>query len=181
VWSIRKHTNKMPFKCNLTIFVRMELWRKTEVDPNFEISSFGNIRRSNGKNKKQWKTNWGYMQTEFKNKKKHAVHRLVGFAFLKDSFFQGAVINHKDGNKCNNHVDNLEWVTLSENAKHSFRIGTSCIVGERHPSARLTEQKVLEIREKRKQGIKYRELAIEYGVRETTIADAAKGRNWSHI
>ena len=48
------------------------------------------------------------------------VHRLVGLAFIKKKDATKIQINHKDKNKQNNHVSNLEWVTNQENAKHRF-------------------------------------------------------------
>ena len=52
----------------------------------------------------------------------HLVHRLVGMAFIPNPENKPC-INHKDGNPQNNHVDNLEWVTYSENTLHAYRIG----------------------------------------------------------
>ena len=43
--------------------------------------------------------------------------------FLSGTYFEGAQINHKDGNPLNNHVDNLEWCTPSENVNHAFKTG----------------------------------------------------------
>lgn len=49
-------------------------------------------------------------------------HRLVAEAFL-DNPDNLPIVNHKDGNKLNNHVSNLEWVSYSDNSKHAHRIG----------------------------------------------------------
>jgi len=50
------------------------------------------------------------------------VHRLLGFAFISNPLNK-AFINHKDGNKLNNNLDNLEWVTHSENMLHAYNTG----------------------------------------------------------
>ena len=56
-------------------------------------------------------------------KTKHFIHRLVAHSFLynHDSL---PVVNHKDGNKKNNAIHNLEWVTFSENTKHYYSMAT---------------------------------------------------------
>lgn len=51
-----------------------------------------------------------------------SVHRLTALHFIPNPY-QYPQVNHKDGNKCNNHVDNLEWVSVSENAQHALRTG----------------------------------------------------------
>ena len=56
------------------------------------------------------------------NDQSYLVHRLVAKTFLSDSYFQGAHVNHKNGNKQDNRVENLEWVTPSENELHSHRV-----------------------------------------------------------
>lgn len=69
----------------------------------------------------------GYKQVGlYKNKKRmgHNIHRLVAETFLiKNS--PKDVVNHKDGNRLNNSVCNLEWVTPSQNTKHAFKSGLS--------------------------------------------------------
>lgn len=69
----------------------------------------------------------GYVRVKFENKclggiVRTTVHRLVAEAFLPNPNNLPEV-NHKDSNRANNHVDNLEWVTHSENMKHSYRKG----------------------------------------------------------
>ena len=59
-----------------------------------------------------------------KLKSKHSIHRLVASAYI-DNPKNKPQVNHIDGNKFNNHVTNLEWVTPSENGKHAYMTGLS--------------------------------------------------------
>ena len=56
-------------------------------------------------------------------RKMFMVHRLVASAFLGDMSVYGLQVNHKDGCRRNNKLENLEWVTASENLKHAYAIG----------------------------------------------------------
>lgn len=58
------------------------------------------------------------------------VHRLVAYAFV-EGFNPSLEVNHKDGNKDNNHKDNLEYVTCQENIDHAWAMGLYAAVGEK--------------------------------------------------
>jgi len=81
-------------------------------------SRFGRvIKPQTGKN--------GYIRVELwenGNGRKHLVHRLLAEAFIPNPDGKPQV-NHIDGNKANNALSNLEWVTQSENQKHAYRVG----------------------------------------------------------
>lgn len=112
------------------------------------------------------------------------VHRLVAEAFIPNPHGK-PFTNHKDGNKTNNHLSNLEWCTHAENVRHAHLIGlippSPIGPGEKSPSAKLTEEKVLEIRRRLATGAQHQELADEYGVAKGTIGFIARRETWAHI
>lgn len=65
-----------------------------------------------------------------------SVHRLVALTFIPNPANKPEV-NHIDGDKLNNAIENLEWVTKSENIKHAFRLGLKQQYGGSNPSARI--------------------------------------------
>ena len=104
-----------------------EVWLDVHGWENiYEVSSFGRIRnKETGHIKAFHITKFGYCRlTLYKGKlsKKYAVHRLVAEAFIPNPQNKPQV-NHIDGNKQNNRVDNLEWVTQTENMIHAYTHG----------------------------------------------------------
>lgn len=69
-------------------------------------------------------TNTGYARVQLSNgtgfRKKYSVHRLVAKHFICEPTEERNIVNHKDGNKLNNHYSNLEWCTAQENIIHSI-------------------------------------------------------------
>lgn len=104
----------------------MELWLKIGEFPNYEISSNGRVR--NSKTSRILKTNVnerGYDCVCLHDKGRQynkRVHRLVADTFY-DGDHQGLDVNHRDGDKLNNHISNLEFCTRSENVQHAFNNG----------------------------------------------------------
>lgn len=104
----------------------MELWKPISgYEGIYEISTCGTVRRTDGKyggNITPYLTNSGYLQVFLRRPRekrihKH-IHRLVAEAFIPNKE-NVMVVNHKDGCKTNNNVQNLEWVTPSQNQMHS--------------------------------------------------------------
>jgi hypothetical protein len=114
---------------------------------------------------------------------RYYAHRLVAEAFIPNPDGRPEV-NHKDGNKFNNCVLNLEWATRSENAKHAFAMGLTdpppARKGESQHSAKLTEHDVNQIRKTFKPGMG-RLLAQKYGVTPPSIYGVINGRTWKHV
>lgn len=88
---------------------------------NGNIKIFSNSKHYKGKELSQFLSKSGYIRIKMNNKNVH-IHSIISELFLgkrpKD-----LVVNHIDGNKLNNHPNNLEYVTLAENIKHSVRMG----------------------------------------------------------
>lgn len=116
-------------------------------------------------------------------KKRFFIHTLVCMSFHSSSYFIGAVVNHKDGNKRNNHVSNLEWVTIGYNQKHAYdNFLRSKIIGVNASTAKLNDEKVKEIRIIRDStNMSYDKIADKYNVTKRTIILACKKITWSHV
>lgn len=102
----------------------------------------------------------------------YKVHRLVAITFIPNPENKSQV-NHIDGDKLNNRVDNLEWVTNSENIQHAYDIGIkSNPKGENSHMAKLTQEDVDFIRKNYKARDKVfgrKALAIKFNVNASTI------------
>jgi hypothetical protein len=88
--------------------------------------------------------------------------------------------NHIDGNKANNHADNLEWINRSGNIQHAYDLGLAKS-GERHPHAKLTESDVRQIREMRSQGFTQPQLAAQFGVSQSRISFIEHRKSWKRV
>jgi hypothetical protein len=120
------------------------------------------------------------------------VHRLVAYAFIPNPENKKEV-NHKDGNRKNNHISNLEWVTSSENSLHAIHIlhtkkPPSGIVpterrarGEDNGTAKFTNEQIKAIRQEHEKGIGCRRLARKYGTSISNIYRIVTHQTWRHI
>ena len=105
----------------------MEEWKIINDTTNYEISNSGRVRNiKTGRILKGRLSKSGYLQVNLTMKetlkqKNYYIHRLVAIYFIENPENKREV-NHKDGDKINNHVENLEWVTSSENQKHKHSI-----------------------------------------------------------
>ena len=110
----------------------------------------------------------------------YLVHRLVAEAFIPNPDNKPEV-NHKDGNKLNNRVDNLEWVTRKENMLHAHSLGLRDNNGEGNPRDVLSEDEVLAIYNDLLDGARVCDLADRYNVARPTISDIKAKRNWYYL
>ena len=108
------------------------------------------------------------------------IHRVVAFHFLSNPFNLKCV-NHINGIKSDNRVENLEWINHSDNNKHAYKLGLKKPVmknGTESHFSKLTNEQVLEIRNSNKL---IKELSIIYNVSKDCIRLIIKRKTWVHI
>lgn len=143
-------------------------------DGKYEVSYCGRVFSNVGKRKelKGKVGNAGYRFVVLTHKhKKHypSVHRLVAKAFVSNPDNLPEV-NHKDGNKLNNHYLNLEWCTTQENQLHA-RDNNLC-------KTVMDMDKANELRELYKQGKKTKELCDIFGIKKTQVGYIINNKRW---
>lgn len=154
----------------------------------FEISNLGRIRNiETGRVLKQFVNRNGYRQVSVSlggrnNKKIFKIHKAVAETFISNPDNK-PIINHKDGDKTNNNVDNLEWTTYSENIKHAFDTGLVTKTGKIN-LRKLSDEDVRYIRESYIPNDKEfgsRALAKKFDMNKETILDLIKYKTYKDI
>lgn len=169
-----------------------EIWKPVPGYEGFyEVSSIGRVKslRDNHNKlreiiRKPRKTRTGYMDIGLKNKH-FLVHQLVMLAFVGPPP-QGLEINHKNGNKTDNRLENLEYVTKSYNKTHSNRLGLSRQPDPSHPGvtngrAKLNDDDVRSIRSLYQKGVTQVVLGKRFGVSHIAIGFIVRGIHWRHV
>ena len=160
--------------------IGVETWKPVVgYEFDYEVSDKGNVRSvdrftsSNACRKgaalRKYVTANGYETVHLSHggkRKTLLVHRLVAQAFIPNPYGKSQV-NHKDGNKCNNVAENLEWVTPTENMQHA-----ACMYGSIGKPRKLTTEQAEEIKKDERQQIK---IAAEYGVSSQAISQIKRG------
>lgn len=166
----------------------METWRPVPgFERTYEVSSHGGVRRLPGgrvpfgRTLALKPTPKGYFKVSLSRPgwAVHVqVHRLVYEVFV-GPIPKRMTVNHKDTNKANNRVENLELLTRAENIRHGHRAGLFPR-GERVAFSKLKEADVLAIREEMKTG-PAETVALRHGVTVSTVCKIKNGRLWKHL
>lgn len=188
-----------------------EIWHDIEgFDGKYQVSNLGRVRSFAYKNERilsLQKLSGGYFGVCLsKENKRHTylIHRLVASAFIPNPQNKKEV-NHKNGKKSDNMVDNLEWATPKENMQHALQNGLLKTVikpmldgwqnkkeeiikkviqrsaGENSPNHKWTNHQIMQIRKLFREGIKVCEIARKYKVHHSTISSIVKGKAWKHL
>ena len=111
------------------------------------------------------------------------IHRLVANAFIPNPENKPQ-INHKNGIKSDNRIENLEWCTASENGLHAYKENLiTPLYGSKSPTSILTEENVLSVKRlfRRNRNFHRGRVALKLGVSNSTITSIIKNKNWNHL
>ena len=135
------------------------------------------------KERKPVKHKDGYFQINLRKDgkvKNLLIHRLVAIAFIPNpkNYTQ---VNHLNGIKTDNKLENLEWCNNSMNQKHAFRIGKQNNKGSKHPQVKLSDEEAIEIFQRLNNGQSPTEIAKDYPITRQAIYEMKHGRSWTHL
>jgi hypothetical protein len=173
----------------MVVFNFMEVWKKIEGFENYEVSNYGNVKRldslvyQSGKifkykgrilkqeNVKEYKR---VSLSKGKIIKRFQVHRLVSLCFIQNTDNKPCV-NHINGIKSDNRSVNLEWVSYSENEKHSYDF-----LNKINPIRKLTSEQANYIKSIGVKGRKgnVKELSLNYNVTNNVILNILNNKHY---
>ena len=172
-----------------------EQWKKIEDYENYSVSNLGRIRNDKtGLMQNQYLSNKYFLVclSQGRKWKMFRAHRLVAMAFVPNPENKPC-INHKNLNKTDNRVENLEWCTDLENMQHAIKNGiefNKFIKNNKfasHPEsqngrAKLNKNQIIEIRKLYTTGNYYqKELAEKFNVIQAHISRIIRKAAWKHI
>lgn len=185
--------------------IEKEMWKPIiDFEGQYEVSDMGRIKyvpktimrfrkdtlKSHSTSLKGKTTNGylnrkGYLVTKLwkdGNKKCVIMHRVVAINFIPNPYNLPQV-NHIDGVKTNNKVQNLEWCNNSHNIKHAYANGLMSRKGERQNTCKIKDADVLEIREFYSKNPKalLRIYADKLNITKTSVCRIIKRKTWCHI
>lgn len=117
------------------------------------------------------------------NQKRNTIHRLVVSSFLPNPNGLKEV-NHKNGIKGDNRLDNLEWCTRSENMLHAFKVCgrvNAGLKGDKNPAAKLTPENVRDIRRMKLSGIAAKEIAEKFNLNKGYVFAIIARDSWAWL
>ncbi len=165
------------------------VWRSVVIDGDttkYQVSSNGLIMSLHGRKPRIIKGRIsydGYHNAHLRvsgRPKTVKVHRLVALAFIPNPEDLREV-NHIDGNKLNNSVNNLQWVSHADNMRHAFSNGLCNIKGEFNGRSKLRRPEVKSIKKQIAAGRLQKDIAKDFNVVVQTISKIKNGQCWAEV
>lgn len=171
-----------------------ETWKEIKgTDGNYSVSNLGNVRNNGfyanvaggGKRfvkprllKAQLTAN-GYPFITYMKSESKLIHRMVARAFIPNPLNK-EFVNHKNGIKTDNRVENLEWCTRQENEDHAFSTGLKNSTGSKNVRAKITEKDVIFILENYGK-ISDDDLCNKFNIHRGTLQRIVNRKIWRHV
>lgn len=157
-----------------------------EVKDRYYINLKGELFTDNGNKKMKEAIKNGYVKNRLCLKdgkgKQYFRHRLVMMCFNPVDNQDELQVNHIDGNKLNNSLNNLEWCTNQENRIHAVKIGlTARMIGENNPYSKLLKEQVIDIIQDLLNHVPYSVITKKYNISKSTISAIKNKRNWTYL
>ncbi len=108
------------------------------------------------------------------------IHKEMAIAFIPNPDNKPQV-NHIDGNKLNNALNNLEWCTAKENSQHAVRTGLLKMNGVDNPQNKYSNRLVIKMRKLHELGFKTKTLSKIFGIHQTYVSQIVFYKRWKHI
>lgn len=163
----------------------MEIWKDINgFRELYQVSNLGRIRRKDSfKVLKPLNISKGYKGVRLYETKNKAItkkiHRLVAEYFIPNSLNLPQV-NHKDGNKSNNKVENLEWCSNDFNMNHAIT-NSLLKLGEERFNSKCNEKSLLFLQDLINYGFTIKQLSIIYCINKNSMKEIIKGRTYKHL
>lgn len=162
-----------------------EIFLPVDGYEDYFISNKGNVLSlKHGKVKQLKPQKCTYYQLAFyvdNIQKTKFIHKMIAEKFIPNPLKKPQV-NHIDGNKYNNDISNLEWVTAKENIQHAVRTGLiNFPINDRHHASKLNITKVKKIKQLLRDGRSQREIAKQFKISQPVVCHINKGTTWTHV
>lgn len=163
-----------------------EIWKDVVgYEGLYKVSNLGNVINKHGYIRKSYLHKLGYVHITLCKNCYHLtykIHRIVASAFIPNPNSLPC-INHKNGIKTENYVENLEWITYADNSKHALENGLlgGFMKGGKNILRILTEDNVRTIKELLNNGLSQYRIANLFNVNRGTIKAIKEKRTWKNI
>lgn len=156
-------------------------WKNIPGAPGYMISEYGDLKSPTRDNYKPTFNTKGYACIRIpKHRLCPAVHRVVAKLWLGPNP-GGLQVNHKDGNKLNNHFSNLEYITCKENIHHAIKNGLRSATINLKSKSMFSTAQVMAIKDAIKAGYKNHPIADYFRCDHTTISKIRVGKHYPNV